>query len=132
MRARVVAVTSASRTAKDGKRVFVIECELDSVVWSVLRRERQVSELHVTLSQLMRFVPDSPIAPRSWIWGRAAEQDGAVAKRVERVEGLHDELAPRGREPAAHLAQEFGVVNGPRAVAIKVRVQLRDLLGGQP
>ena len=83
MRARVVAVTSASRTAKDGKRVFVIECELDSVVWSVLRRERQVSELHVTLSQLMRFVPDSPIAPRSWIWGRAAEQDGAVAKRVE-------------------------------------------------
>ena len=77
-----VCVKQVDKT-NDRKLVFVIECELDGVVWSVLRRERQVSELHVALSQLMRFVPDSPIAPRSWIWGRAAEQSGAVAKRVE-------------------------------------------------
>ena len=44
---------------------------------------RQVSELHGVLTQLMSFVPDSPIAARSWIWGRAAEHSGAVAKRVQ-------------------------------------------------
>ena len=77
-----VAVKQVDKTS-DRKLVFVIECELDGVIWSVLRRERQVSELHGALTQLMRFVPGSPIAARSWIWGRAAEHSGAVAKRVQ-------------------------------------------------
>ena len=77
-----VAVKQVDKTS-DRKLVFVIECELDGVIWSVLRRERQVSELHGVLTQLMSFVPDSPIAARSWIWGRAAEHSGAVAKRVQ-------------------------------------------------
>ena len=75
-----LAVKEVDKTS-ERKLVFLIECELDGVIWSVLRKERQVSELHAALTQLMRFVPDSPIAARSWIWGRAAEHSGAVAAR---------------------------------------------------
>ena len=77
-----IAVKEVDKTS-ERKLVFRIECELDGVIWSVLRKERQVSELHAALTQLMRFVPDSPIAARSWIWGRAAEHSGAVAMRVQ-------------------------------------------------
>ena len=77
-----LAVKEVDKTS-ERKLVFLIECELDGVIWSVLRKERQVSELHAALTQLMRFVPDSPIAARSWIWGRAAEHSGAVAMRVQ-------------------------------------------------
>lgn len=77
-----IAVKEVDKTS-ERKLVFLIECELDGVIWSVLRKERQVSELHAALTQLMRFVPDSPIAARSWIWGRAAEHSGAVAMRVQ-------------------------------------------------
>ena len=61
-----IAVKEVDKTS-ERKLVFRIECELDGVIWSVLRKERQVSELHAALTQLMRFVPDSPIAARSWI-----------------------------------------------------------------
>ena len=66
-----VVVQQADRS-KDGRPVFVIALELDGLKWTVVRRERDVIELHAALTQLMRFVPDPPISERRWLW-RAAE-----------------------------------------------------------
>lgn len=87
----VVKVPKAER-AKDGKLLFNITCELDYVQWEVVRREKDVSELHHALTTLMSFVPDSPIVTRAW-W-RGAEQLGTAAKRLEA--SLSSYLARRG------------------------------------
>ena len=66
---------------KDGKPLFVIEVEIDELRWTVLRRERDVEELHTALTSLMRFVPDCPVAERRWWHGSL--QDGALATKVQ-------------------------------------------------
>ena len=76
-----VVVQQADRS-KDGKPVFVIALELDGHKWTVVRRERDVIELHAALVKLMRFVPDPPVSERRWLW-RAAEQLGTLQLRLQ-------------------------------------------------
>jgi len=53
---------------KDGKSVFVIECELDARRWSVLRQEVHVQQLHRDLASVMRFLPDTPLEKgKRWV-----------------------------------------------------------------
>ena len=76
-----VRVTQADR-AKDGKAVFVLSLDLDGFKWTVVRREKDVHELHAELTKLMRFVPDMPLAGRRRLW-RGAEPLVALQKRLQ-------------------------------------------------
>ena len=49
---------------------------------AVVRRERDVVELHNSLVRLMKFVPDPPISERRWLW-RGAEQLGTLQHRLQ-------------------------------------------------
>ena len=53
----------------------------DGVKWTVVRREKDVLELHAALKQLMHFVPDAPVEKR-WRW-RGAINLGMLAKRLQ-------------------------------------------------
>jgi hypothetical protein len=56
----------------------------------------------------------------------------AVALRVERTKGLQHELAACGGQWAARCAQELVVIDGARAVVVKVVEELRHLIRAQP
>ena len=47
-----------------------------------VRREKDVIELHTSLVQLMKFVPDPPVSERRWLW-RGAEQLGTLQHRLQ-------------------------------------------------
>lgn len=69
--------------SKEGKTYFVIQCELDSHKWSVLRRETDVQKLHADLSKVTCFMPDSPLAAeKRWAAPLASRRDG-MRKRLE-------------------------------------------------
>jgi len=73
-----VHVPEVERT-KEGKLVFVVEAQLDGVRWTVLRKERDVHELHRELKETLRFMPPAPLAKSRWPLTRTTSPDAAHA-----------------------------------------------------
>ena len=105
---------------KDGQAVFVIACERDGLEWTVVRRERDVGELHADLKQKLRFVPDHPLLgeKKSWFW-----QKPQLTRLQERLQEYLTELTSNGqwKWTDRHVLQQFldvpPTLLGPQKIA---------------
>jgi hypothetical protein len=79
--------------AKDGQAIFVIACQCDGQRWTVVRKERSVSELHAALQPLLHFLPDPPLEKRGW-FGRGT---AGLATQAQRLQEYLTELTRDGQ-----------------------------------
>ena len=79
--------------AKDGQAIFVIACQCDGQRWTVVRKQRSVSELHAALQPLLHFLPDPPLEKRGW-FGRGT---AGLATQAQRLQEYLTELTRDGQ-----------------------------------